>query len=161
VLPFGRLGRPHGIRGEIVLRPFNPRGTDAPSLRTPLVVTVGDRSMTLVAARPFREALLVRVEGIETRGQAAALTNLDLALPRQALPPLDAGEFYVEDLVGCAVHDQTGRLRGQVSKTFWNGAQDVLTVIDARGEELMIPVVSEFLRHVDLDVRRIIVDTHE
>jgi ribosomal 30S subunit maturation factor RimM len=48
-----------------------------------------------------------------------------------------------------------------VRATFWNGAQDVLSVADEAGAELLVPAVSDFLREVDLAARRLVVDTHE
>jgi 16S rRNA processing protein RimM len=163
-LPFGRLGRPHGVRGEIALRPFNPDGDGLAGTVLPapvqLVRQTSRREMTLVAVRPANDVLLVRLEGVETREQAAALTNFELWLPRTALPALESDEYYVEDLVGCTVVDVGGKERGTIKSTFWNGAQDVLIVNGPDGE-LLIPAVAEFIHDVNLDARRVIVDTHE
>jgi 16S rRNA processing protein RimM len=162
-LPFGRLGRPHGVRGELALRPFNVED-GPPQLSLPMTISLvtgtARREMTLVAVRPANETLLVRFDGVETREQAAALTNAEVWLPRGALPALDDEEFYVEDLIGCTVVDLDGRVRGTVQATFWNGAQDVLTVTGPDGE-LMVPAVPEFMREVDLEAHRIVVDLHE
>jgi 16S rRNA processing protein RimM len=163
-LPFGRLGRPHGVRGEIALYPFNSDGEGLAEASLPLAVLLvraqERREMTLVAARPTSDAWLVCLDGVESREQAAALTNAELWLPRVALPALAEGEFYVEDLLGCTVVDEGGRVRGTVRATFWNGAQDVLTLEGPEGE-LHIPAVAEFIRAVDLDARRVVVDMHE
>jgi 16S rRNA processing protein RimM len=163
-LPFGRLGRPHGVRGEIALRPFNPDGDGLAETTLPapveLVREKERRQMTLRSVRPANQALLVCFEGVETRDQAAALTNFEVWLPRQALPPLEADEFYVEDLIGCAVVDVQGRARGTIRSSFWNGAQDVLTLEGPDGE-LLVPAVAEFIRSVDLEARQVIVDMHE
>jgi 16S rRNA processing protein RimM len=163
-LPFGRLGRPHGVRGELALRPFNADGEALAETPLPapveLVREKERREMTLVAARPANDLFLIRLEGIDTRDQAAALTNFELWLPRSALPALESDEFYVEDLLGCEVVDVEGRVRGTIKSSFWNGAQDVLTLEGPDGE-LLVPAVAEFIRSVDLDARRVIVDMHE
>ena len=163
-LPFGRLGRPHGVRGELALRPFNADGEGLARQTLPMTVQLvraqERRQLTLLAARPANEVLLVHFEGVDTREQAAALTNFELWLPRAALPALDPDEFYVEDLVGCTVVDVEGRVRGTVRESFWNGAQDVLT-LDGPDGELFVPAVAEFIRAVDLEARRVVVDMHE
>jgi 16S rRNA processing protein RimM len=163
-LPFGRLGRPHGVRGELALRPFNADGDGlaGQDLPAPVQLVRGQerREMTLLSVRPANETLLVRLEGVDTREQAAALTNFELWLARTALPPLSPDEFYVEDLLGCTVVDLEGRVRGTVRASFWNGAQDVLTLDGPEGE-LLVPAVPEFIRAVDLDARRVVVDMHE
>jgi 16S rRNA processing protein RimM len=163
-LPFGRLGRPHGVRGELTLRPFNVDGDALAQTALPapveLVRAQDRREMTLVAVRPANDVFLVRLEGVDSREQAAALTNFELWLPRSALPALEADEFYVEDLVGCEVVDLEGRVRGTIKSTFWNGAQDVLAV-DGPDGELLLPAVGEFILSVDLEARRVTVDMHE
>jgi 16S rRNA processing protein RimM len=167
-LPLGVLGRAHGVRGEMTFRPYNPGGTDLGELRLPLTVELRDRSpsagsspATLVSARPFKDGALVRFEGIDSPERASSFTNRELCVPRAALPPLDDGEFYVADLVGCAVVDLSGRPRGTVAGCFWNGSQDILQIRDAAGEELLLPAVEQFLREVDLAARRIVVDAAE
>jgi 16S rRNA processing protein RimM len=163
-LPFGRLGRPHGVRGEIALRPFNTDGAALADLELPMPVQLvrekERKELTLSAVRPANEALLVCFEGVASREQAAALTNFELWLPRAALPELETDEFYVEDLIGCTVIDTEGRERGTVKSTFWNGAQDVLTLTGPDGEA-HVPAVPEFIREVDLDARRVVVDMHD
>jgi 16S rRNA processing protein RimM len=162
-LPFGRLGRPHGVRGEIALHPFNV-ADGLPDLALPLKIVLSTgksrRELTMVGARPANDVLLVRLEGIDTRDQAATLTNGEVLLPRAALPELDDDQVYVKDLVGCTLVDVQGRVRGTVASTFWNGAQDVLTVTGPDGE-LLVPAVPEFILEVDLDARRIVADLHE
>lgn len=164
VLPFGRFGRPHGVRGEIALRPYNLEGDGLADVVLPLSVSVvresSRRELSLLSVRASNDVLLVRLEGVETREQAAALTNAELWVPRSALPELEEDEFYVEDLLGCTVVDVDGRTRGTVCATFWNGAQDIMTIEGPDGE-LLVPAVSEFIREVDLDARRLVVDFHE
>ena len=104
---------------------------------------------------------VLRFEGVADREAAAALTHAELQVPRASLPPLAAGEIYVADLVGCAVYDLAGRLRGRVASSFWNGRQDVLTVVDEGGAELLVPAVPGFIQAVDLAARTLVIDDHE
>lgn len=161
-LPFGALGRPHGISGELILRPYHARGLGIDRLPMPLAVTLGQPgdavSFVIVSTRRFSDAFLVRFEGISSREDAAQLTGRELRIPRAALPPLGDGEFYVEDLVGCVVQDVQGKTIGTVSGIYWNGAHDVMTL---RDDERLIPVVPQFIVSVDLSKRIAIVNLHE
>ena len=65
-----------------------------------------------------------------------------------------AGEYYVEDVIGCAVEDDKGGRSGRVQGVFWNGAHDVATVVDADGRERLIPLVPDFVLAVDAAGRR-------
>jgi 16S rRNA processing protein RimM len=164
-LPLGKFGRPHGVRGELAVRLFNPDGPALEDVELPLEVEVvrGEtRSPArLTAVRPTAEGLLLYLDGVDTREAAAAFTNAELWVPRRYLPALQEGEVYVQDLIGCTVVDAEGRVRGTVRASFWNGAQDVLTVDEPGGGELLVPVVDEFILEVDLEARRLVVDTHE
>jgi 16S rRNA processing protein RimM len=164
-LALGVLGRPHGVRGEVVFHSFNPSGTQIEELELPLAVELrrGSESRTaaVIAARPFKAGSLLRLEGVATRDDAAAVTGHELRVPRAVLPPLAKDECYIEDLVGCAVFDLDGKSRGRVVGAFWNGTHDVLTVVDESGSELLVPVVPDFLIRIDATERRLVVDPHE
>lgn len=165
VLPFGLLGRPHGTTGEIGLRPFHSGGWHLDVGPLPLAVTIwgpdSDTPATITAVRRIGDRFLLRLEGVSTRERASSLTGRELWLPRTALPPLRAGEFYVEDLLGCLVENSGGRALGVVRKVFWNGAQDVILVGDEEQGERLLPAVPEFILAIDLLGRRVVVDPHE
>jgi 16S rRNA processing protein RimM len=165
LIPFALVGRPHGLSGEVILRPFNDDAADLSEAPLPLTVRLvldgSERPLTLVHVRPAGRGLLARFEGVANRDDAATLTNGELWVPRDWLPAPDEDEFYVEDLIGCQVVDTAGQPRGTVRASFWNGAQDVLTVEGPGGEELLVPAVPEFVLEVDLEARRVVVDPHE
>ncbi len=113
------------------------------------------RAYALRAIRPVGGGYLIRLAGIADRETAATLTLSEVRVRRAVLPPLEPGEFYVEDVPGCVVEDETGRARGLARNTFWNGAHDVLTV-DVDGEpERLVPLVPEFVLGVDGPGRKI------
>jgi 16S rRNA processing protein RimM len=162
-LALGVVGRPHGVRGELVFHPFNPSGIRLEELRLPLAVELQPasgppRPMTLAAARPFKDNTLVTFQGLADRDEAAAFTRATLSVPRTALPPLADGEFYVADLVGLAVEDGDGRAVGKVAGAYWNGTQDVIRIDVPGGGERLIPLVPDFLRLVDVAAGRVVVD---
>ena len=111
---------PHNATGRVARR-----GCAAPAGRA----TADDSRTTSRRCARVADGYLVRLAGIDDRDAAAALTLAEVRLPRAVLPPLAPGEFYVEDVVGCAV-DRRGRDARSASSagTFWNGAHDVATV---------------------------------
>jgi 16S rRNA processing protein RimM len=111
----------------------------------------------VVACRPVEGGYLLRLAGVESREAAAALTLAEVRVPRAALPPLAPGEYYVEDVPGCAVEDEAGVPLGIAVGTFWNGAHDVVTVAAPDGREHLIPLVPDFVLSVDAAGRKITV----
>jgi 16S rRNA processing protein RimM len=109
----------------------------------------------VVACRPVSGGYLMRIAGVGDREAAAALTLGEVRVARASLPPLGPGEFYVEDVIGCAVDDEAGRALGAATGTFWNGAHDVVTVADGAGHERLIPLVPDFVLTVDIPGRKI------
>jgi 16S rRNA processing protein RimM len=154
-LEVGVFGRPHGVTGELHFRPHNRGGRALEGVKNLLVVTA-DRTIScaVTALRPVADGYLIRLAGVNDRDAAAALTLAEVRVPRRMLPPLAPGEYYVEDVVGCAVEGEDGRPLGQVRATFWNGAHDVATVADAAGRERLIPLVPDFVLSVDASGRK-------
>ena len=160
-MPFGILGRPHGTAGEISLHPFHSGGCRLDTVALPLAVTIGDSAATITAVRRTADGFLLKLDGVLTREKAASLTGQQLGLPKSTLPPLGAGEFYVEDLVGCRVEDSEGRVLGVVRSVFWNGAHDVMVIGDEERGERLLPAVPEFIVAVDRLTKCVVVDPHE
>ena len=160
-MPFGILGRPHGTAGEISLHPFHSGGCRLDTVALPLAVTIGDSAATITAVRRTADGFLLKLDGVLTREKAASLTGQQLGLPKSTLPPLGAGEFYVEDLVGCRVEDSEGRVLGVVRSVFWNGAHDVMVIGDEERGERLLPAVPEFIVAVDRSTKCVVVDPHE
>jgi len=157
-LPIGVLGRPHGVGGEISLRPYHRNGDAVEALRE-VLLRRDDKweKRRLVACRPVNDGYLVRLEGVNDREAAARLTLSEIWAERAALPPLEPGEFYVEDVPGLAVEDEAGRSLGTVQSTFWSGAHDIATVIAADATERLIPLVPAHVLSVDVPGRKMVV----
>lgn len=125
----------HGVRGEVRLKRF----TDAPEgLARHAWLWAGDRPLRLLALRAGAQCDVARFAGVETRDAAEALRGLELAVPRSALPPPEAGETYVADLIGlpaCA----DGAVVGHVVGAENYGAGDLIEVETPGGARHLIP----------------------
>jgi 16S rRNA processing protein RimM len=152
------LGRPHGVTGELALRPYNAQGHGLGALREVVLIRDGRReTRTVTGCRAVGGGYLLRLEGVADREAAAALTLSEVRVARAVLPPLGPGEYYVEDVPGCAVEDEAGAPLGTAVGTFWNGAHDVVTVATPDGQERLIPLVPDFVLTVDAAGRKIVV----
>ena len=154
-LSIGVLGRPHGVRGDLYFRPHNPQSRAFDEVRQLWIVRDGQRRLhDVTSMRPVADAYVAHFAGVDDREAAAALTLAEVRIARAALPPLGPGEYYVEDVVGCAVEGEDGRPLGVVQGTIWNGAHDVAEVVGGDGRERLIPLVPEFVLNVDAPARR-------
>jgi 16S rRNA processing protein RimM len=155
-IPVARIVRAHGVRGELRAILYNPSSTllqpGVPVLVTPR--TGAPRLLAIAALRPVQADLLVTLDGVEDRDAAEALRGAELSVARALLPPLDDGEYYAVDLVGCAVLDEQQRSLGQVAQVSDNGAQDLLHVVDGE-REWLLPLVDAYVARVDLASRHV------
>src|SRR5262245_33662242 len=108
-LSVGVLGRPHGIRGDVYFRPHNPQSRAFDDVTELVLVREGEsRLYDVTFMRLVADAYIAHFDGVDDREGAAALTNAEVRIARAALPPLEPGEYYVEDVVGCAVETEDG-----------------------------------------------------
>ena len=153
----GVIGRPHGLRGEVTLRTHNERGANLIGVPA-LILERGDarEERKVVAARHTNDDWLMRMEGVDSRDAAAALTHAAVWVRRNTLPPLGPGEFFVEDVRGCTIRNEKGQVLGIAESVFWNGAQDVMVV--SGDVEYLIPLVPAVVRVVDAPRREVTVE---
>ncbi len=122
-LEVGRIGRAHGLQGEVSVTPISnrPERFEAGS-----VLFVGDRTLRIVSSRPHQDRWLVRFEGIDDRDSAEALRNL--VLVGDALPEMPEDQLWVHELIGAEVRDRTGHELGHVVAVEANPAHDLLVL---------------------------------
>ena len=158
LVQIGRLGRPHGLRGEVVLGrvSLSPEELEAIASFTWEGPRGERRTLTLASARPANDCVLVRFQDVTDRDQAARLTNGHLFADRQRVPDAGPGMAYTFQLVGLRVVTDDGRDLGVIVEVLQTGAHPVYVV---RGErEIMIPAAGPVVRRVDLGAGVITVD---
>ncbi|HXA55082.1 MAG TPA: ribosome maturation factor RimM [Solirubrobacteraceae bacterium] len=145
----GRVGRAHGLDGSFyVARP------DQRLLVVGAEVTVAGRARRIVRRAGVERHPIVRLEGVEDRPAAQALRGQPLTAPRAGAPALAEGEWWAHELEGCVVCDGE-RLLGTVAGLLELPSCEALEVRRAGGGELLVPLVRDAVRDVDLAARRI------
>jgi 16S rRNA processing protein RimM len=155
----GRIARAHGIRGQVIVSVE----TDFPAERfrpgAELFVerdgTV--RPLTLTTVRFHRDRPVVGIAGVETMNDAETLAGCELRVPIDQLAPLPGGTFYRHDLIGCRVETPAGELVGPVQNVEGTLSGSRL-VVAATGGEVLIPLVAEICKTIDVVGRRIVID---
>ena len=157
LIEIGRLGRPHGLRGEQALEPCTLTPLELHAIKSFLWrgPDGATRALTLATARPANDRMLVRFVEAVDRDAAAALTNGRLLVQSDRLPDPGPDMAYNFQLSGLEVVTEEGRPVGTVAEIWPTPAHPVLVV---RGPgEVLIPSVPEFVKSVSLPARRITV----
>ncbi len=158
-LVVGRIGRAHGIRGDVAVdvRTDEPQERFAPGAR---LLTDPESAGPLVVAssRTHSGRLLVRFEGVGDRTAAEGLRGTVLQVDSAVLEPLeDPDEFRDHELIGLRAVTVGGRDVGVVSDVLHN-AQDLLVVDTGGGGEALVPFVREIVPEVDTAAGTLTVD---
>ncbi|MEX2406196.1 MAG: ribosome maturation factor RimM [Actinomycetota bacterium] len=151
----GRVGRPHGIRGEVGVLVLS----EVPGRFDPgeAVWLEDGRRLTVEGSKPHRSGLLVKFREVADRTQAEALRSALLVVPESMSPELPEGSWWDHRIQGCAVETDTGRHLGTVHEVIHTAANDVWSAVDEQGTETLIPVLKDVLVSVDVDDKRIVV----
>lgn len=160
-LQVGRIGRAHGIRGEVTVTPFtdNPEGRF--SAGAELQTDSATRPLLVVsAARRSGPVQVVGFDGITDRNTAETLRGIGLFVDAESLPePEDDDEFYDHQLIGLAVHHHTsGEVLGSIVDVMHLPAAPVLVVNRPDGTEELVPFVRAIVPDVDITAGRVTVD---
>lgn len=161
MLTLGQMGTAHGVRGWVLVRSYaDPPDSlldyDEWFLAAP---NGAERKVKLLEGAPYKEGLRVRLEGIDDRDAARALSGWQVRIPREWLPPLEEGQHYRDDLVGFSVRNVEGVQMGQVDYFADLPAGAVMVVRGAEaGQEHWVPVAPKHLLKVDAEARELLVD---
>jgi 16S rRNA processing protein RimM len=157
----GRFGAPHGVRGEIRIKSYT---ADPIALAgyAGLSDQDGARSFHIESARPVKDDIIVaRLRGVNDRNAAEALTNTEIYVSRDALPPPDEEEFYIADLIGMRAELADGRPFGVITNVLNFGAGDILDIALEGGGTRLLPFTRACAPHVHVKERRVVVDPPE
>jgi 16S rRNA processing protein RimM len=156
----GRIGAPFGVRGWMHVDSY----TDPPEglLGYPqwvLRVGSGERfTRRLSEGHTQGDGLVARLDGIEDRDAASALTNAVIEVQRADLPPPGKRQHYRADMVGLTVRNLEEVVLGKVAQFVDAPTGPVMVVKDGEGREHWVLATPEYLRKVEVDKGLILVD---
>lgn len=154
----GRIGRAHGLRGQVGVEPR----TDEPDVRfapgSTLFSAEGGSEFVVSAANWHSGRLLVTFEGVSDRTAAEAIrgTVLEVDVDPDVLPE-DPESFYDHQLIGLTAVSGSGELLGEVSDVVHAPSQDLLVIDTPEGGEALVPFVAEIVPEVDMAGARVVI----
>lgn len=152
----GRLGRPHGIRGEVTVE----IRTDEPELRFApgsSVFLSDGKTIEIQSIRWHQNLLLVKFAGIEDRNGSETLRGnlVEVEVDENELPEFD-DEFYDRQLVGLNAVEN-GLEIGVVEDVLHLPGQDLLSIKLKDGKEMLLPFIEQFVPEINLEKNEIVI----
>ena len=152
----GVITAAHGVRGEVRVKSFTTRPEDVGAYGP---VEDGDgHPLAFTVTGKLRGGVKARLDGVNDRGQAAALAGTKLYVPRAVLPDPGEDEFYHSDLVDLRVEKANGTMIGRVTAVHNFGASDILEIVwQGDGETALVPFSKNAVPVIDLAAGRLVV----
>lgn len=151
--------RAHGLRGELLLKPFNP---DSTLLAEVTHVLLKNREgvvtrYTVDGARTHSDAQLLALREVRDKDTADALRSQLVCVTRADLPALSEDEFYLVDLVGIQANDAAGNRIGSVVEVIEYPSVNCLVVESEEGRR-EVPHLPRYVLSLDMTARVVVVD---
>ncbi len=157
LIEFGFGLKPHGIKGGVTLKLYNENGSSLKNGSKILLKPYSSQSSLKSEGQKFTidqihfgNKVICYLKEIKDRNDLESILPFTVFYPREELPELDAGEFYLEDLVGLKVLDIDGNHIGKVLGHYDNGAQTVLS-LSLKNQKVELPFVEVFFPHIHID----------
>jgi 16S rRNA processing protein RimM len=155
-LSLGRIIRPHGVRGALLVEAFSEI---LPGLGPSHQIFLGSerKPATIRSLRPHRKHLLLLLEGCEDRDSAEHWREQTIFIRLEEAEPLPEGVYYRWQILGLDVVSDQDEPLGKVEQILETGANDVYLVRDESGNELLLPAIESVILQVDLERGRLLV----
>lgn len=155
-LEIGEIVSTHGIKGEVKIKPW----CDSPEFLCKIKRIYKDSGDVLInvrSAKVHKNVVIMSIDQVDSIESAISWIGTVLYADREDMH-LSEGTYFIQDIIGCEVCDaNTGVKYGVVSDVFKTGANDVYQVTDEQSHNFLVPVVSEFIASVDVNLQKILV----
>jgi 16S rRNA processing protein RimM len=117
--------------------------------------------MILESARLQKDTVLAKFIGMDTPEVWVPFRHKELYVQEDALMPLPQGQYYIHQIIGLEVFDDSGAILGIVDDVIQTGSNDVYLVKTIDGNELLLPAIDTVVKQIDVAARRMVVSLPE
>jgi 16S rRNA processing protein RimM len=159
LINYGRITKPHGLKGEVILIPFSRRPDNLPGINY-IYIDRDDSEepemLTVNSCRLHKGNAIVKLEGVDSIDDAEELRGAEVLVDTDELEGLEEDEYYWFELIGLGVYAEDGSFIGKVEDLIDRAHQSVLVVRDGEAEAL-IPLAEPIIKEIDLENSKIVI----
>jgi len=163
VIALGVIRKPHGVRGEASVEPWTNDARRFDEVKRVTLVSPDEattREATIASVRLHGGRVLIAFDGIDSPEAVRELANWTIEIPDEEARTLDAGEYFLHDLVGMQLVDVDGKPRGEVIDAY-EGGGGVLLNVRHGGAEFEVPFAADICTSIDVGAKRMVVNLPE
>lgn len=147
----GQIVNTSGIKGILKIKPFTDDIKKFSNLKTIYIKTKsGLTEFKIEQVRYVKNMVMLKLAGIDTVEEAEKYRNLYIKILRDQEEELEAGSYYVVDILGCKVNTDANQELGKIVDVFQTGSNDVYVVKDEQGKQILLPAIKQVIKNVDI-----------
>lgn len=156
-VPFAKVLGPHGLKGEVKVSPLGTNIDLFYQIKRYYLSKEDEKPLEVekIKKGPGYNVFIVKFKEVSYE-EANALTKKILYIQVEDLPELEEGEFYYYQLIGFKVKDEKGIFWGKIKEIMPIGEYDLLLVEREDGKEFYIPLVEEYIKEINFDLKEVV-----
>lgn len=156
LLQIGAVTQPHGVRGEVKVFPMTDDVNRFRKLKEVILDTGKEKkTLEIEGVKFLKQFVVLKFKGYDTMNDVEALRRKNLYVTRENAVRCKKDEYFIADLIGCAVVDEKDEEIGVLTEVIRTGANDVYEVTQSDGGTVLIPAIKECILSVDIGERRV------
>lgn len=160
-LEVGKIINTHGLRGDVKVTAWTDTPEDFEDIpKVYIKRKTGDEILTVSKIKYQKNNLIIKFKEINDINEAEKYKGITIYADRDDLWELEDGVYYIADLIGLDVYDENGKI-GVIADVFNTGANDIYDVKREGKKNLLLPVIDDVVRDIDLENKRITVHVME
>lgn len=157
-LTIGKIVNTHGIKGEFKVFPDTERNDRFKNLMYVYIDKDGViTKFSVDSVRYHKNFVLLKLKGIDDINKAEEYVGSKVKVDRENAIPLEEDEYFICDILGSEVYTEEGQYLGRVRDILKTGSNDVYVVEGLNGKEILLPAISEVIKKVDIQKRKLLV----
>ena len=157
-LEIGQIVNTFGIKGMVKVKPFTDNIERFSNLEKIYIKNKsGQTEYKIQEVKYHKNMVLIKFEGIENPEQADLLRNSYLIVDRETEKPLEAGRYYIVDMIGLDVFTDDNEYLGKLEDIYNTGSNDIYVVKNELGKQVLLPAIEDVIKSIDMDNKKVIV----
>lgn len=159
----GKIVNTHGLKGEVKVKRITDFEERFHVGSTVYIKNKDNEAIPLIIAsfRTHKNHDLLQFEEYDSIEAVEPLKGATLYIKTEQLTPLEPGEFYFHEIIGCKMYTLDGEYIGEIESILTPGANDVWVVKNESGKEILIPYIDDVVKEVNIEEKKVLIELME
>lgn len=157
-IEFGKIVNTHGIKGEVKIYSYTDNPENILKLKNVYIENV---KYDIEKIRYTSNMFVIKIKGIDSIENTTTIMNKEIYRKVENKEFENNQEFFVKDLIGIEIFDESDIYIGKLKEVLNTGANDVYVITREKKDELLLPAIKQVVKQIDIKGRKMIVNVME